>query len=328
MQKVIILTEGGNNIGFGHLTRCLSLYQAFEKRGFIPEFRVAGDDSIQGILANERYYLSDWLNNPGYWLDKMEGEKVVIVDSYLAPLAVYEQISNAVDRPIFLDDNCRLNYPAGIVINWSICAKDMDYPRKPNISYLLGPDYISLRKAFWKVPKKTIRKRVNSIFVTFGGDDSKNLTPRVVALLSENYPSVEKNVVIGSAFSCLGEIKRAADPKTNLIYSPDDKLMKSLMLESDVAVSSGGQTIYELARVGLPAVVVAVADNQRRSVDAWQETGFIKNAGFWQDPDLGEKIIAAAQALEDENDRRFASDIGRASVPRNGADQIIDFIER
>ena len=40
MKKVFILTEGGENKGFGHITRCTSLYQAFEEKGIIPEFIV------------------------------------------------------------------------------------------------------------------------------------------------------------------------------------------------------------------------------------------------------------------------------------------------
>ena len=37
-MKVFIITEGGKNIGFGHITRCLSLYQAFEEKGILPKF--------------------------------------------------------------------------------------------------------------------------------------------------------------------------------------------------------------------------------------------------------------------------------------------------
>jgi len=37
-MKVFIITEGSKNIGFGHITRCISLYQVFEERGILPEF--------------------------------------------------------------------------------------------------------------------------------------------------------------------------------------------------------------------------------------------------------------------------------------------------
>jgi len=43
-MKVFIITEGGKNIGFGHITRCLSLYQAFEEKEIIPEFILNSDE--------------------------------------------------------------------------------------------------------------------------------------------------------------------------------------------------------------------------------------------------------------------------------------------
>jgi len=54
-MKVFILTEGGEEIGFGHLIRCISLYQAFEERGITPKFVVNGDESIEDLLKNKSY---------------------------------------------------------------------------------------------------------------------------------------------------------------------------------------------------------------------------------------------------------------------------------
>ena len=52
-MKVSFLTEGGREIGFGHLTRCLSISQAFEEQGITPEFIIVdGDDSILDLLEN------------------------------------------------------------------------------------------------------------------------------------------------------------------------------------------------------------------------------------------------------------------------------------
>ncbi|MFC2155870.1 PseG/SpsG family protein [Acidobacteriota bacterium] len=328
MQKVIILTEGGENIGFGHVTRCLSLYQAFEKRGYLPELVVNGDDSIRGVLAYQRFQVGDWMKNPGKYVRPVEGKKIVIVDSYQARSDTYKKISSLAHIPVFLDDNGRIDYPAGTVINWNIYAKEIDYPKRDNISYLLGPGYISMRKAFWTVPEKVINKRVDRILITFGGDDSKNLTPGILHLLAKNYPTLEKTVVIGNAFTHLPEIKSAADQKTTLISCADDEKMKSLMLAADIAVTSGGQTLYELARTGCPAVVLAAADNQGRNVAGWHKTGFIRNAGSWHDRDLLKKVKKNVQELDSAEKRRLASGIGRAVIPGNGANQIIDFIEK
>ena len=44
--------------------------------------------------------------------------------------------------------------------------------------------------------------------------------------------------------------------------------------------------VYELARVGVPTMALAVAENQMYNVIGWQKAGFIEYAGWWEDPDL------------------------------------------
>ena len=61
MKRICIITEGVENIGFGHITRCTSLYQAFEEKGIIPEFIVNGDDSILDLLSDKKYRIFNWI---------------------------------------------------------------------------------------------------------------------------------------------------------------------------------------------------------------------------------------------------------------------------
>lgn len=329
MIKIAILTEGGENIGFGHLTRCLSLCQAFESRGHEAEFIVNGDDSIKNILKEKKFRVFNWIEQEKNMLQSIKRADVVIVDSYLADAKVYKKISDHAAAAVFLDDARRIDYPAGIVINWSICANDLGYPNRNGneVSYLLGPAYVSLRKAFWDVPEKKIKEKVNSVMVTFGGDDSKNLTPKVLSFLTEKYPLLKKNVIIGKAFKNFEEIKAAADLYTRFIHSPDEEGMKDVMLESDAAISSGGQTLYELAYIGVPTVAVAVAENQQNNVKSWEETGFIENAGYWTDPNLIAVLSAKFRRFMDFEQRVRSAEAGRKVVPRNGAERIIRFIQ-
>lgn len=330
MIKIAILTEGGENIGFGHLTRCLSLCQAFESRGHEAEFIVNGDDSIKEILEEKRFRVFNWIEQEKNMLQSIKEVDVVIVDSYLADAKVYKKVSDNAAAAVFLDDTRRIDYPAGIVINWSICAPDLGYPNRNSneVSYLLGPEYVSLRQAFQDVPEKKIKEKVNSVMVTFGGDDSKNLTPKVLAFLTQDYPLLKKSVIIGNAFKNLEEIKAAADVYTRFIHSPDDIGMKDIMVESDVAISSGGQTLYELARVGVPTVAVVVAENQRKNVKGWEKTGFIENAGFWEDRNLMDNLAIKFHLFMDYFRRSQSAKAGRQLVPRNGANRIVDFIQR
>ena len=81
--------------------------------------------------------------------------------------------------PVCIDDNMRIEYPKGVVINGGIGAENMGYPLKDGVTYFLGIGYMPLRREFWDVPAKEIKKSIENIMVTFGGNDIRNLTKRI-----------------------------------------------------------------------------------------------------------------------------------------------------
>ena len=54
-MKVTILTEGGRDTGYGHITRCTSVYQAFEERGIKSQLIVNGDETIKNLLKGKLF---------------------------------------------------------------------------------------------------------------------------------------------------------------------------------------------------------------------------------------------------------------------------------
>ena len=143
-----------------------------------------------------------------------------------------------------IDDYNRIDYPKGIVVNPSICGDKLDYLRKSDTIYLLGKDYIILRKEFWNVPEKKISKKIKNVLITFGGMNNYDLANKIGDYLKEKF-----NIKI-----------YIVNVKNNKLTA---KEMLNLMLESDVCISGGGQTTYELARVGVPTIGICLAENQK-----------------------------------------------------------------
>ncbi|MBF0558384.1 MAG: UDP-2,4-diacetamido-2,4,6-trideoxy-beta-L-altropyranose hydrolase [Nitrospirae bacterium] len=326
IPRVIILTEGGNNIGFGHITRCDSLYQAFLEEGLSADVIVNGDTAVEDFLSDKRFRLFDWLKEDEALDRTLEDADIVIIDSYMATYGIYERLSMLVKVPVYMDDYKRLDYPKGIVLNGGINAEELNYPERTDITYLLGSRYIPLRKAFWDFSEKVINENIDSLMITFGGDDDRNITPRVLSAIVERYPGVLKAVAIGKGFNNVQEIEKSADNKTNIIYYPDAAGMKDIMIGSDVAISAAGQTLYELARFGVPTIAVAVADNQMNNIKGWQESGFIEYAGWWADGNLMDNVLKALARLEDRDRRIKMAQTGRAMVDGKGAGRVVDFI--
>jgi len=315
--KVCILTEGGVKGGFGHITRCTSIYQALQERGIQPTFIINGDESVQQQFkdSNVSCINFDWQNDIERLFTYVKGADIVFIDSYLADYNVYEKVSKAVKTATYFDDDIRMEYPRGFVINGAILAERMPYPAKEDVTYLLGTKYTPLRKEFWDVPVRKTRDNVEVIMITFGGADIRDLTPKVLKLLVDTYPGLVKKVIIGKGFRNAAEIEALKDNHTELIYYPDTAEMKKFMLESDIAISAGGQTLYELARMGVPAIVVAVADNQLGNIEGFQRLGLIDYAGYWDECDLLDRILGGVESLKDRK-RRFCM--------RTNAKKIID----
>lgn len=320
-MKVTIITEAGKKVGFGHLTRCISLYEAFDENNIDTELIIDGDDSCEIMLNEKKYKRFNWVDNKEMLFVEIMDSDIVVVDSYLAKEDFYRQLSKQVNLAVYIDDNKRINYPAGVVVNISIYAKELDYPRKKEIRYILGPRFALLRKEYWNIPQKTINNVVENILVTFGGNDSKNMTFKILNKLNTDFPQLLKYVIIGQAFTNIEELENIRDARTTFIYSPDAETMKKFMLKSDIAISAGGQTLYELARTATPTVAICVAENQRLALEAWDKKGFIEYLGWHEKAE--EHVSEAIKNIAPTTERKKRGEIGKKFIDGQGARKLI-----
>ena len=322
-MKVFIITEGGKNVGFGHLTRCIAIYQAFEKQGIYPQFIINGDRTVKEFLKNQKYIVFNWLKQKDRLFRITKDADILIIDSYLANLNFYNKISEYVKVPVYIDDIKRLNYPKGIVVNGNIYAQTLKYPKRKDVTYLLATKYILLRKEFWDIPKKKIRKNIQSVMITFGGGDARGMAPKILRLLEEEYSEFTRYVVIGKGFNNIEEIKELKNKKIRLIYNPDGNGIRRLMLRSDMAISAGGQTLYELARIGVPTIGICVSKNQERNLEGWRKAGFIEYLGSYKDKISILKLKKIIDKLIPRAARANRNQIGRKLVDGKGIDRIV-----
>jgi len=324
-MKVFILTEGGMQIGFGHITRCLALSQAFEEKKIVTVFFINGDVSVDSLLEGKDYQIIDWLKCREEMFRTLEGSDIVVIDSYLADLAFYTKVRDIAKVPIYFDDTCRIEYPRGIVVNATVGAEYWPYPRHQDVHYLLGSQYVPLLREFWDIPEKEVRQNLETVLVTFGGSDTRYMTPKILEALKEFDSCLTRIVTIGNGFDRIQEIEKYSDRKTRIIHSPGPALMRDIMIEADVAVSAGGQTLHELARACVPTVAVAVADNQAGNIKGFAEAGVIEYAGLWDDPDLLIKIRACLTALRAPEARRLKIAAGRRLIGSQGSQEIVAY---
>jgi len=319
-MKVAFRTHGGARTGFGHVRRCLSLAQALSVRGAECVF-VVNDD--QGVLETIRALGFTALpvdeRFPGDAAAAISGLSPgsVVADSYdLSPddLARLRLIA----RLVAIDDLADRELPADVVVNCAPSAAALRYRSPRGTRFLLGSAYAMLQPEYAESPARTVRSTAAGILLTLGGGDPGGLTGRMADLLGKALPEARIDVAIGPLAGMI-ELPSGG----NLVTHRGAPSMRALMLDADLAVAAGGQTTYELAATGTPAVILAVADNQVPQSRDLASAGVFLYAGDARVEEVPEKAADLARRLAgDPALRGKMGACGRALVDGRGAERV------
>jgi len=326
--KITVLTEGGRVFGLGHIARCLSICQYFEELDLVSEFIIEGDDSVLSALEGRSFTLMNWLNNVTV-LQRLEDSAFVLVDSLRLTEVQMKSLQNIDAHIIYIDDDRRTNFlDHGFVVDWTVLSDQKKYffPRKEDVIYLLGSQYTPLRSAFVGVDKINIKENVKNVLISFGGSDVRNLTPEVLKVMKLHFPELKKRVVVGHGFENINKIKLFQDNNTTLIYSANAEQMSLLMQDSDIAISGGGQTLYELASLGVPTIAPLLVENARDDTEGWAKVGAVDYIGHFDDKDLMEKLILSVKKISNQKVRQKMQLNGSAFIGTDGGRLILNAV--
>lgn len=351
-MKTLIFTEGGSVSGNGHITRCLSFCPELISKGAAPVLIIKPDRTgeiaavetinIDG-LAVEQFDWHDIKNLKNFMAAFIGVRRLaaqnrtaikngagntkcglnVIADSYKACLDVYAYLCEVSDAQIFFDDYHRIDYPGGHVLNGAVCAPKIAYAASRGVKYLLGPSYQPIRKEFTNAAPVKTKEKLSNILITLGGSDSGEVCKRILEALSVKFADIEKNIVTGRPLNDGEDIKKLAGENAHFHSGLSAAQMAALMSESDIAVSAGGQTLYELARLGVPTIAFIMAENQRNNVNGFLELLAVEDGGESADAGFKNKIAAAVDRLMSCGRRRELSELSKKIVDGQGVSRCI-----
>ena len=321
-KSLIILTEGGKEIGFGHLTRTLSLATVFQESDYEISFIIYGDKSVTNVVDGLSYTLLDWHKDDEKCITLLKKHSLILLDSMIVSNAKIKKIESLNIPIIFIDDEKHRNVlDKGFVIDWTVNSEKQNYfqPQKEDVTYLLGSKYTPLRKPFKTAKKHQVQENIKSIFITFGGSDIRDLTPKVVRILNKYFPKMIKNIVIGNGFENVEKIKKLQDKNLNLIYNADANTMIKYMQSCDIAIASGGQTLYELACIQIPSLSILVIENAKADTLGWDEVGVIKYIGNYDDVNLEQNLVHSIKSLSNKEMRKQVITDAKKYISNDGA---------
>jgi UDP-2,4-diacetamido-2,4,6-trideoxy-beta-L-altropyranose hydrolase len=323
--------------GTGHVMRCLALTQGWQAQGgstlFIsrcdsPALRRRIEASGAGLMPlNATDSVDADLQTTLAQIRERE-RALVVLDGYHFDSQYRRALRVPGHLLMALDDTAHLaDYHADILLNQNLGASRLRYRCGAETTLLLGPSYALLRPEFqnWRRRPCGDPGSGQKILVTLGGSDPDNFTLRVIAAIEHlNTPGINVRVVVGPANPHLAALTTAAgDSRAGIEVLTGVSDMAALMAWADVAVSGGGTTCWELACMGVPTLVIVLADNQKQIAKELAAAGIVENLGWHRDMTV-ERLGVALDALIDAPVRRRSmSQKGRSLVDGRGSERVV-----
>ena len=242
-------------------------------------------------------------------LSRMSSQRkdiAILVDSYYVTEKYLAALKKRITT-IYMDDIYAFSYPVDMLINYNIYGEEMGYEKDAafaDTKLLLGANYVPLREEFsagagYVQSRKELSlgaanvtpAEEGGILITTGGSDSFNLAGQLLmeAMKYDALKEKEYHVVSGSLNPHIGEQQALAQKHENIHIHCNVTNMAELMAESEVALSAGGSTLYELCAMGVPVIAFSFAENQERLVQTFVKRGIAQYGGNYRTD--GNKMI-------------------------------------
>ena len=340
-HHLVIRADANAQMGTGHLMRCLALAQAWHDPGEQVHFVLATEASaLEARLTAEGMRVHHIDAMPGSTADATQAIRLaqqveapwIVLDGYHFDATYQRIVKEARLRLLFIDDYGHSDhYCADIVLNQNIYAHEGLYVhREPYTHLLLGTRYALLRREFW--PWRNWRREIpevaRKILVTLGGSDPDNETLKVVQAIQRlTIGGKEAVVVIGGSNPHYHELESAVHcAQEGICLERDVMDMTALIAWADVAVSGGGSTCWELAFMGLPALVVVLAENQRLIAEGLDSAKVALNLGWREEVTVAQIQGVLTDLLTSAEIRAVMANQGQRLVDGEGGYRVKEVI--
>ena len=355
-MKVFFRVDASLCMGIGHFMRCLTLADALRDRGKQVRFicrehnghlidKLSQKAIPVTVLPASVITDSSGSENYAAWLgvsqavDAKESIEAInkempdwlVVDHYGLDVEWEELLRPHVKRLMVIDDLANRRHDCDLLLDQNFGRHEQDYKGIVNsdCQLLIGPHYALIRPEYVTY-RKTLRERdgqVNRVLVFFGGSDPDNMTGLALHALSKtDLRHLQVDLVIGANNQHREKLEKQAQQRLNTrIYGPRPHLA-DLMAQADIAIGASGATTWERMCLGLPTVVVSIAENQKPASEALFEAGLIEYAGHFSDIKQDQLVETLRLLCESAKKRANVSVYNKLLVDGLGSSRLIEFM--
>ena len=352
---IVIRTDASPAIGTGHVMRCLTLANALARKGVGVSFICREHEgnlcdlieeqgfTVHRLPAPERGFEADATPAHAAWLGatwqedaRQTGAAIrtlgvkpdwLVVDHYALDYRWEEALQPLVGRIFVIDDLADRAHDCVLLLDQNLFADlQTRYAGKvpADCRLLLGPEYALLQPFYAELHDRIPPREgpVRRILISFGGADRDNLTGRALAaFLSLNRPDIDVDIVISGSSLYAPLIQDQVAGHANIHLHSNLPTLATLMARADLAIGAAGTTSWERVCLGLPTLVVTLAENQRPIADELHRLGLVRWLGHKDEVSEHGIRQALAELIEEGIDKEWSLRC-RATVDGKGVDRV------
>lgn len=283
--RVGIRASASNRIGGGHIMRCMTLAAALARRGaccslytdndtrdFVPPkapIELFSDSEIDDKLVRGLFGKFD----------------VFVCDHYALDARFEQAIRSAVGVLVVIDDLANRPHDCDLLVDMTLNRSGSVYdgllPR--HTSVLTGVQYALIRPEFAAIRAQSLARRdtgiISRIVISHGLTDPGGLCAQTVDLvraIGHKLPHFAiADIMIGSQSDKVHELYACINGDNRFNVHVGAENPAEIMAQADIAIGASGTTSWERCCLGLPTILVSIADNQNAIAAALKATGAV-----------------------------------------------------
>ena len=315
-KRVLIVVAGNDKIGMGHVYNTLIL--ANDILDHDVEFLVTkGSELALEKIASKNYKVSIQKHASLAKEIILRKPQVVINDILDTSVAYIEELKRMGITVINFEDLGEGARSADLVVN-------AIYPEKELLSkHYFGQKYFILRDEFFLHTGKRLSETVETVLITYGGVDPNNLTEKTIRSIY-NYckdKRISIKVITGFGYKKQHTLKRYSD--VQILENVSN--ISDYMYESDLVFTSAGRTVYEIASLGTPAIVLAQNERELTHFFAYEKYGFI-NLGLGSEVSSEQILKQFIAYISQSADRKINQKLMLGQNLKTGRNRVINLI--
>ena len=303
-MKVVFRVDASQYIGSGHVMRCLVLAEALRLDGHTVLFATREQSSDLTAFIKEKGFKLIHLMQPITWqnpkntadyeawlqvsedqdyqdfVSKVVNVDLVIVDHYGINALWHKKVKQTLKcKLMVIDDLVRL-HNADIVLDQTLNRCQKEYTNLHSCLALTGTDYALLKPDFAYVRESLLKKQSpqkHTILISMGGIDQPNASLSVLNALKNEAQKLPTTVLLSKRSPNYEQVKFFALANNEWIEHiefVDD--MPTFMGEYTIMIGAPGSTSWERACLGIPSIIVPIADNQKNIAQELADANAVK----------------------------------------------------